>query len=137
MFVITTVLKLNVFFLLLSEYQKNHPSPILAVSHTITVGTMLNFKGGNNGHGLKNVTRKQIFRWLVTRKGPKDFLTFRKYLMYFQASLVMATVLEKFALDFDISQHVLVVDAHLAMSPDLKTLRTMLGEIKNDIVQVN
>ena len=48
----------------------------------------------------------------------------------------MATVLEKFALDFDISQHVLVVDAHLAMSPDLKTLRTMLGEIKNDIVQV-
>ena len=53
-----------------------------------------------------------------------------------EANLVLATVLEKFALDFDISQHVFVVDAHLAMSPDLKTMRTMLGEIKNDIVQV-
>ena len=32
------------------------PSPILSVIHTVTIGTMLNFKGTNNGHGLKNVT---------------------------------------------------------------------------------
>ena len=35
------------------------PSPILSVIHTITIGRMLNVKGGNYGHGLKNVTCKQ------------------------------------------------------------------------------
>ena len=29
-------------------------------SHPRTIGTMLNFNGDNNGHGLKDVTRKQI-----------------------------------------------------------------------------
>ena len=31
------------------------PSPILSIIHTFTIGTMLNFNGGNNGHGLKNL----------------------------------------------------------------------------------
>ena len=38
---------------------RNGPSPILFVIHTIMIGTMLNNNGGNNGHGLKNVTCKQ------------------------------------------------------------------------------
>ena len=29
------------------------PSPVLSIIHIITIGTMLNFNGGNNGHGLK------------------------------------------------------------------------------------
>ena len=32
--------------------EKMGPSPILFVIHTVTTGTMLNFKGGNKGHGL-------------------------------------------------------------------------------------
>ena len=36
-------------------------SPILSIIHAVTINTMLNFNGGNNGHGLKNVTYKQIF----------------------------------------------------------------------------
>ena len=35
------------------------PSSILSIIHTVTIGTMLNFNGGNKGHGLKNVTCKQ------------------------------------------------------------------------------
>ena len=31
-------------------------SPILSVIHTVAIGTMLNFNGGNNGQGLQNVT---------------------------------------------------------------------------------
>ena len=34
-------------------------SPILSVIHTITIDTMLNLNGCNNGHGLKNITCKQ------------------------------------------------------------------------------
>lgn len=54
-----------------------------------------------------------------------------------QANLVLATVREKFRADFTVHEHVFVVDAHLAMSPDLKALRATLGDIKNHIVQVN
>ena len=36
-------------------------SPILSVIHTVKIGTMLNFKSGNNIHRLKNVTCKQTF----------------------------------------------------------------------------
>ena len=32
------------------------PSPILSIIQTITIGTVVNFNGGNNGHGLKNLT---------------------------------------------------------------------------------
>ena len=39
--------------------EKMSPSPILSVIHRVTIGTMLNFNGDNNGHGLKNVTSKQ------------------------------------------------------------------------------
>ena len=31
----------------------------LSLIHTVSFGTMLKFNGGNNGHGLKNVTRKE------------------------------------------------------------------------------
>ena len=34
-------------------------SPILSIIHTLTIGTMLNFNGCNNGHGLENVSCKQ------------------------------------------------------------------------------
>ena len=33
--------------------EKMGPSPILSIIHTVTVSTMLNFKGGNKAHGLK------------------------------------------------------------------------------------
>ena len=33
--------------------------PILFITHTVTIGTMLNFNDSNSGHGLKNVTCKQ------------------------------------------------------------------------------
>ena len=38
------------------------PLPILSIIHTITIGTMLNFNGGNNGHLLENVMRQQILK---------------------------------------------------------------------------
>ena len=38
------------------------PLPILSIIHTITIGTMLNFNGGNNGHWLENVMRQQILK---------------------------------------------------------------------------
>ena len=37
------------------------PSPILPVSHTITIGIVLKFNSGNNEHKLKNVTCKQTW----------------------------------------------------------------------------
>ena len=51
-------------------------------------------------------------------------------------SMLLATVQEKFALDFTLSDHIFVVDAHLAMSVDLKLLRGHLGELKANIVKV-
>ena len=38
------------------------PSSILSVIHTITIGTMLNLNGGNNGRGLIKIRYKQIFK---------------------------------------------------------------------------
>ena len=35
------------------------PSTILSIIHAITIGTKLNNNGGNTGHGLENVMRKQ------------------------------------------------------------------------------
>ena len=46
------LLLLNVFFLL--------SSPILSIIQTITIGTMLNFNGCNNGHGLKMLREKAL-----------------------------------------------------------------------------
>ena len=42
--------------------EKMGPSAILSVIHTVTIATMLNFNGGNNGHGLKNLTYKKTLR---------------------------------------------------------------------------
>ena len=42
-----------VIFLIIRIIKKMGLSPILSVIHTVTVGTMLNFKSGNNRHGLK------------------------------------------------------------------------------------
>ena len=39
-------------------------SPILSVIHTVTIGAILNFKGGNNGLGLKNIRCKQTLKGL-------------------------------------------------------------------------
>ena len=38
------------------NWEKMGPSPILSVTYAVTIGTMLNFDGGNKGHGIKNVT---------------------------------------------------------------------------------
>ena len=43
---------------------------------------------------------------------------------------------EQFWADFDLVEHVYVVDAHLAMAPELKLLRNKLGECKQRIVKV-
>ena len=51
--------------------------------------------------------------------------------------LLLATVKEKFHADFDISDHVFILDALLAMSPELKALKSHLAEVKQLIVQVS
>ena len=40
------------------------PSPILSFNHTVSFGIMLNFNGGNNGHGLKTL-RVNRPEWFV------------------------------------------------------------------------
>ena len=57
MTVIHTVV-LNVFFVIRLIERKWVCHPICPL-FTFTIGTMLNFNDGNNGHGLKNVTCKQ------------------------------------------------------------------------------
>lgn len=52
------------------------------------------------------------------------------------ASVMLTTVQEKYQYDFDISKQIYLVDAHLAMSPDLKLLRMHLGDLKSYIVKV-
>ena len=37
---------------LLVVIRKMGPSPILSVIHTVTVGTMVNFNGSDNGYGV-------------------------------------------------------------------------------------
>ena len=56
-----------------------------------------------------------------TAKGPEAALAFAK---------------QQFWRDFDIIDHVFVLDAHLAMSPELKMLRNQLGQAKSRIVKV-
>ena len=60
MSVIITVIKC-VLFISIRIMDRICPSPILSIIHTVTIGTMLNFNGCNNGHGVKNVTCKQTF----------------------------------------------------------------------------
>ena len=40
-------------------------SSILSIIHTVTIGALLNFSSGNNGHGMKSVTCKQtlVMKW--------------------------------------------------------------------------
>ena len=38
------------------------PSLILSIIYTVTIDTMLNINGGNNGYRLKHVTCKQNLR---------------------------------------------------------------------------
>ena len=49
-----------------SNGKKIGPSPILSVVHTTTIDTLLNVDGGNNGHGLNNVTCKQTLCFVHT-----------------------------------------------------------------------
>ena len=44
---------------LCSPLLDKNPSPILSVIQPVSIDTMLNNNGLNNGHGLKNVTYKQ------------------------------------------------------------------------------
>ena len=57
----------------------------------------------------------------TTTKGPEATLAHAK---------------QQFWMDFDIIDHVFVLDAHLAMSPELKMLRNQLGQAKARIVKV-
>ena len=49
----------------------------MSIIHMVIIATMLNFNGGNNGHGLKNVTCKQTFSETDTAKHP-TLVTFYK-----------------------------------------------------------
>ena len=60
--------KICSFYCHQNNKEKKGQSPILSVILTITIGTMLNFNGGNNGHGLKNITCKQTF-WVSLKTG--------------------------------------------------------------------
>ncbi|KAK2175663.1 hypothetical protein NP493_714g01011 [Ridgeia piscesae] len=51
------------------------------------------------------------------------------------ADILVANVKEKFVPYFDISERVFVMDTHLAMSPDMKALRSHLGDLKSQIVK--
>ena len=42
-------------------------SPILSIIQTVTIAMMLNFRGGNNGHGLKNVAFKQALNRVINQ----------------------------------------------------------------------
>ena len=47
-------LLLNVFFFIIVRVlEKMGPSPILSIINAVPIGIMPNFKGGNNGYGLK------------------------------------------------------------------------------------
>ena len=43
---------------------------------------------------------------------------------------------QKFAASLAIADRIFVVDSHLAMSPEVKSLRSYLGDMKSNIVQV-
>ena len=43
------------FYCLQRNGEKIGLSPIRCIIHTVTIGTMLNYNGDNNGHGLKDV----------------------------------------------------------------------------------
>ena len=47
------------------------PSPILSIIHTVSIGTKLNFNGGNNEYGLENVMCEQTFT-VVNNKWSKS-----------------------------------------------------------------
>ncbi len=53
------------------------------------------------------------------------------------ASMLLNTVREKYQNDFDISDQIFVVDAHLAMSGEFKSLRTHLGDLKEHLIKVS
>ena len=53
------------------------------------------------------------------------------------ADILVANVREKFHPYFDISERVFVMDAHLAMSHDMKAFRNHLGNLKTHIVKVS
>ena len=53
------------------------------------------------------------------------------------ADILVANVREKFHPYFDISERVFVMDAHLAMSHDMKAFRNHLGTLKTQIVKVS
>lgn len=52
------------------------------------------------------------------------------------ANSMLATVQQQFHADFDITQHVFIMNAHLATTTDIKALRIQLGIAKSEIVQV-
>ena len=53
---------MSTFYCHQNNKEKMGPSPILSIIPTVTIDTMLNFNGGNNRHGLKNVRCKQTLK---------------------------------------------------------------------------
>ena len=52
------------------------------------------------------------------------------------AYVLLATIKQKYESDLFMQDEIFLVDAHLAMSQDLKSFRAKLGQMKNEIVQV-
>ena len=50
---VTTAIKCVLFIVIRKMERKIGLSPIRCIIHTVTIGTILNFNGGNNRHGLK------------------------------------------------------------------------------------
>ena len=51
-----------VLFIVFRITEKNGSGTHSSIIHTVTIGTMLNCSGGNNGGGLKTVACRQTFR---------------------------------------------------------------------------
>ena len=56
---VTTVIKMCSFYCYQYNGEKMDPSPILSFIPVVKIGTMLNFNGDNNVHGLKTLRVKR------------------------------------------------------------------------------
>ena len=68
------------------------PSPILSITNTITIGTILNFNDGNKRHGLKNITCISDFLNSETNGQQFSMSNFVKYIFSNKASCVTSNI---------------------------------------------
>ena len=72
MSIITTIIK-SYIYCHQNDEGKMGSSPILSVIHTVTIGTFLNFNGGNKGHRLQHITCRQTFAENANHMGSNLF----------------------------------------------------------------